>query len=578
MIRTTYIALFIVALWGCKTQEKVAENDKKPIKQQHSKSYNESYFSELFVDASKQKILGNFQLAINLYKQCTEQKPDEPAPYYEIGRLLFENGQFSDGLSFAKMAVDLNGDNFWYRVLYAQLLHQTGDTKGAIKQYEEMLTRFPEKQELYMNLATLYQQDRDYNGVISTLNKLEERIGISEEVSMEKERAYVRLGNVEKAASEVRKLIKAYPEETRYLGVLADLYATNGFDDEAMEVYEEILQQDPNDPFVHLSLADYYKAKGENEKSYEHLVKAFKNERLEVDGKVQILLSYYQLTEVFPELKEQAFELSELLVEVHPHSAKAYTIRGDFLLREDKKEEAKEAFRLAVHYEKNKFPIWSELMLLESELNDLDSLAVHSNEAMELFPNQPLSYLMNGIANFQLKAYKKAAESLEAGKDLVVDDLALKAQFHSTLGDTYHALGEHTKSDGEYKLCLELNPDNVYVLNNYAYYLSQRKENLQKAESMSARTVKLEPKQATFLDTYGWIKFQMGKYEEALKYLLQAVELGAGNSAEVLEHVGDAYFKLNQQDKALEYWKKADKQGQGSDKLKEKIEKATWVE
>ena len=573
-----YILLIVVGLWGCKSQEKIADKKKKPEEEEISKSYSDTKYTHLFIEGNKQKMLGNYQLAINLFKQCTEKNPAEPAAFYEIAQILNESGQYTDGINFAKAAVDLDGSNFWYRALYAEFLHETNDTEGAIDQYESLVEQFPEKRDLYLNLATLYQRNRDYKGVISTLNKLEKRIGIIEEVSMEKHRAYVRLGDVEKAAEEIKKLVKAFPEDTRYLGALADLYATNGYDDEAMKVFEQILEKDPDDPYVQLSLADFYKAKGENEKSYEHLVKAFENPRLEVENKVQILLSYYQLTEVFPELKEQAFELSELLVEKHPESPKAHTIRGDFLLRENKLAEARDEFREAIYREKGKFPIWSQLMLLESELNDLDSLAAHSKQAMDLFPNQPMSYLMNGISNFQLKNYKEAIESLELGKDLVIDDPALKGQFHSTLGDAYHANGQYEESDKEYEQCLKINPDNVYVLNNYAYYLSERKTNLEKAEEMSAKAIKLEPNQATFLDTYGWIKYQMGDYETALEYLNKAVDAGAGNSAVVIEHIGDVYFKLNQPEKALEYWKKAKGLGQGSEHLEEKIEKQTLVE
>lgn len=576
MRKLVYIFILGTALVACKTQQS-ATNTKK-LKKEFSTSFNEAYFSKLFIDACNQKVLGNYQQAVNLFKQCIQENEAESAPYYEIGRILFQSGQYADASGYAMEAVERNPSNFWYGMLYGQSLVKSGKVKDAIAVYEKLIITHPQHEDLYYDLANLYKASRDWNGMIKSLDRLEERIGVTEEISIEKQRAYVRLNDVDKAAAEINKLIEAFPKNTRYLSVLADLYSTNNRDKEAMEVFERILKQDPNDPFVHLSLADYYKAKGENDKSYDHLTKAFRNEHLEVDAKMQILLSYYQITEVFPELKGQAIELADVLVEVHPESAKGHTIRGDFLLRDNKKKEACAAFQKAVALDKSRFPIWSQLILLESELNYRDSLKVHSGQAMELFPNQPLPYLMNGMACLDLKDYETGLKSLKAGSGLVVDNQALESEFNRALGETYHALEKHVESDYHFDQCLKLDPDNELVLNNYAYFLSLRGEKLDKAESMSARSLKLRPNQSTYLDTYGWIKFQQGEYEKALEYLQKAADLGGDKSGEVMEHIGDTYFKLGQKDKALEYWNKARSLGGSSKSLAEKIARKGLVE
>jgi Tfp pilus assembly protein PilF len=71
---------------------------------------------------------------------------------------------------------------------------------------------------------------------------------------------------------------------------------------------------------------------------------------------------------------------------------------------------------------------------------------------------------------------------------------------------------------------LKYNPDNIPVLNNYAYYLSLEQTDLDKAEEMSYRTIKAEPNNATYLDTYAWILFQLGQYNDALFYIRQAID------------------------------------------------------
>ena len=389
--------------------------------------------------------------------------------------------------------------------------------------------------------------------------------------AIQKEKVYVKLGDADKAADEIKNLIKAFPDEFRYYGLLADLYIANDRYDEAFEAYNKILEIDPEDPYVHLSLADYYRNTGDNEKSFEELRIAFKNKNLDIDTKVQILLSYYSITETYPELKEQAFELNKILTKVHPEEAKAYTIYGDFLYREKKLKEAKYNFSKAIKYDNSKFEVWSQLLFIQSELQDFDSILVVSKNALELFPNQPIFYFFYGVGKLQKKEYKEAVEYLDMGKDYVIDNKPLLAQFYANMGDAYNSLEDYVESDKAYDKALELEPSNVYVLNNYSYYLSLRGEKLEKAEEMSALSNKLEPNQANYQDTYAWVLYKRGKYEEALKWLEKALSNGATNNGVILEHLGDVYYKLNDVSKALEYWKQAKDAGDASDQIDKKI-------
>ncbi len=565
------IVIFTALLFfsSCKKTKEVASSTSPQGKELSSRQQAE--FTYMYINASKEKMLGNYETAAAMYKECTKINPKEPAPYYEMANIFSMVGRTDMALPVVQRAVDLDGDNFWYRLLYADCLQKSSNIPEAIKQYQILVDKNPSNYELYFELANLQLYQTDYKGAIDTYNKLEQKVGITEEVSLQKQKAYVRMNDVDKAAAELKKLIKAYPDETRYLGVLADLYLTNEREDEALEILDEILKKDPNDPYTHLSLADYYKAKKENEKSFEHLSIAFESPDLEVDAKVQILLSYYQITEYYPELKEQAFSLSKKLIEVHPENAKSYTVYADFLYREEKLEEARENYRKALELEKDKFPIWGQVLLLDSELNDFKSLVEESDKAMELFPLQPLPYLMSGIGNNQTKNYEKAVESLEAGKDLVLDNPIMASEFYSNMGEAYHNLKMHEKSDAAFDKCLKTNSKNAFVLNNYAYYLSVRGEKLEKALEMSAKSIELEPNLATFLDTYGWVLYKLKRYDESIEWLLKAEQNGGATSGEVLEHIGDAYYQNGNTSKALEYWKKAKAAGGASDLIDKKI-------
>jgi Tfp pilus assembly protein PilF len=201
-----------------------------------------------------------------------------------------------------------------------------------------------------------------------------------------------------------------------------------------------------------------------------------------------------------------------------------------------------------------------------------------SQEAMELFPQLPIFYLFNGIALIQSENYDDAIDILNSGKNLVVDDNQILAQFYSSLGDAYHSTEEHPQSDNAYEMALKLEPNNVIVLNNYAYYLSIRGMELNKAESMAKKANDLSPNVASFQDTYGWVLYKKQNYQNALFWINEAIKNGGGEDPVVYEHLGDVQLKLNNIEEAVEAWKKALKFGGDPDVLNMKIKQNSVLE
>ena len=229
--------------------------------------------------------------------------------------------------------------------------------------------------------------------------------------------------------------------------MLAEVYQAMGQKEKALETYNRILEIDPDNPFIHLSLADYYRSNGEKEKSVVELKKAFNNPELGIETKISILSSYYALIELHPELREQAMEMTELLVKTHPERSRAFAVRGDFLIQEKKYEEARVAYRKAQELGSKEFTVISQILFLDSQLQDWDAMIRDSEEAMNLFPDQPLVYFFNGIANSQKKQFAKAVVSLNAGVKLVVDNKELESNFYASLGDAYQELKDFARSD-----------------------------------------------------------------------------------------------------------------------------------
>lgn len=526
---------------------------------------------EEFMEGARQKIAGNFDKSANHFQKILKMDPRNAAAMYELATILEHQRKDALALSFIKQAISIEPKNEWYRLLYATLYAKNGNFYESAKVYKELSDDFPMKIEYMYELANALLYQNKYKDAIEVYDDIEKKIGVTEDISLQKQKIWLRIGNNEKAVAELKKLIASSPNEPRYYGMLAELYQSLKKTDLAMETFNELKKIDPKNPYVHLSLSNYYRDAGNKEKSFEELQIAFANADLSIDTKVSILLAFYAAINSDSSAKKESFKLCKILVETHPEEAKAYSVYGDFLIADKKISEAREQYLKAISLDKSKFLLWNQLMLIENELRDFEAMHTESKEAIELFPNQPSFYFFNGIAAIQKKLNDEAVKILEAGKDLVFDNNQLLEQFYSTLGDAYNSLKNYPQSDSAYEKALKINPDNIYVLNNYSYYLSLRKENLERAEKMSKRSLDFEPNSPSFLDTYAWILYQMEKYEDAKKWLEKALASGAENNGTILEHFGDVLFKLNNREDALKYWLRAKEAGGGSDLLDKKI-------
>jgi tetratricopeptide (TPR) repeat protein len=532
---------------------------------------------ETYYEASKQKIIGNNDKAIDLYRKCLEQDPTDAAAMYELAGIYTNQGKVSDASPLAEKAAELDPANKWYKILLVDLYQAQGKYSEAGKIINQLIVAEPDNIEYYEDDALNYIYNSDYKNAVKSYDILEQKLGINEDISIQKEKIYIMMGKPDKAIEEIQKLSVAFPDEPRYLEMLAELYMTSGMYDQALEVYNQILKVDPDNPYINISLSDYYRKKGDRAKSLEYLKAGFANPNLDIDSKVSILLAYYSVNEIYNSYKDEAFELATILIQAHPEDPKAYSIYADFLVQDKRYEEARQAFRKVISIDSTKYLVWEQLLFVESELRDNNAMVDESKRALELFPEQPMLYLFAGVASFQLKDFESAAKYFKNGANFVVGDDKMLAQFYSYQGDTYFQLKDHEKSDEAYERVLKIEPDNVLVLNNYAYYLSLRNINLEKAEKMAEKAVELEPDNSSYQDTYGWVLFKLGKYEKAKEWIAKAIDSGE-ESAVVIEHYGDVLWKLDNRKEAVKYWEKAQKAGDGSEFLEKKVQDKTYYE
>ncbi|GIV34912.1 MAG: hypothetical protein KatS3mg031_2447 [Chitinophagales bacterium] len=564
-------------LTGCSASRQLGEGAKEPKEPLQSSgppslSVDKQAAQEAFIDGVKAKLFEDYDEAVRMFQKCLKFDPQSDGAYYELAVIYFRRGEYDQALKNIKEAVRLNPDNKWYLLLYAEVLSYKGLYMEAAAVYEKILKQNPTEVELYFDWAYMLIKANKPEEAIRIYDTYEQQVGLDENVIIQKERLYLRMGKLEKAAAEIRKLINAYPGEPRYYKMLADLYETNNQSEKAAKVYEELLQIDKNNPNALLYLAEMYRIKGDAATATEYLKKAFANPSLHIDVKVRILLPYLQqIMAGNTEKKEEAFTLAQLLIEAHPGEAKAHAIYGDLLYQDKQNEDALAQYLQALELDSSVYEVWQQIFFIYSDLKNYAELEKMTESAMELFPNQPAVYLFNGIAKNSLKKYAEAADVLTTGEAIVVNNPLLKAQMLSTLGEVYNNLGNYARSDSAYEKSLQLDPDNAYTLNNYSYYLSLRGEKLEEALKMSEKSNKLVPDNPSFEDTYAWILYKMGRYEEARQWMEKALHNGGDQNPVILEHYGDILFKLGQTDKAVAYWQKAKALGSDSELIGKKI-------
>ena len=565
-----YVVIFIISLVLFSVTESLyaVQNSKT---ERATSEKNRIRNARLFADAILAKNMGNYKQAEKLYLECLKYDSNDAASMYELGSLYLSLQHLKEAKKYALNASEIDSENIYYKTLLANVFQSEGNFLESIKIFKELVSVHPEKSDYLRQLAYIYIMAKDYNAAIEVLDQLEQKTGITELISIQKQQLYLGLNKTTEAINEIEKLIADYPFETKFYALLAELSIQSNNDEKALWAYKKIAEIDPNDTYVHISLFDFYRKKKNDDKAFDELKLGFANPELDVETKFQVLLSYYTADQIYTTKNKQARELIWIAEKAHPDHPRVMALKADLLYRTREFEEARILLKKIVKIDDTQYSWFELLLIVESELRNFEAMASEGEKAIKLFPDQALPYLISGLGNIQLKEFKKAEVYFKGGLKHSKENAGLTAQFYSYLGDTYHELNEIKKSDEAYDNALKFDSVNSLVLNNYAYYLAIRGDKLAKADKMSKKAVELDPENSSNIDTRAWVLYKMGKYAEAAEWIEKAYVIDKGENGELLEHYGDILFKLGDKRKALRFWKKAKELGQKSDLLEKKI-------
>ncbi len=518
----------------------------------------------LYTDGVKYVILEDYPKALERLLKAYTLVPENAAVNYKLAEANLLSGNLRDATGYAEAAVKLDTKNPYYYLLLAQAQASQKQYEAATATYASLVSEVPNSGSYLFQLADLYLAQNKLPEALATLDKAQTQFGNADEISFKKQQIYLRQNNLPLALKEGENLIAANPTEPRYVLAQAEMYAANNRLPDAIRVADQALRLDPGNPAAHLILADVYRQQNQPTEVEKQLRLAFDSPALEIDQEVRILVGYIkQLPD--PKVTPLALDLAAATVRNHPRDAKAYSVAADVQMQTGRKKEARNTYLKALKYDKTKYQLWQQVVVLDAELNQTDSLLVHSDQALELFPNQAPLWFYNGVGHLLKKQPQQAAQALEHGRRLAAGSVEQQSQFDSQLGDVYQELKEYAKSDAAYDAVLTTDPNNYAVLNNYSYYLSLRGEKLDKAKEMAGRAVTKFPDNDTYLDTYAWVLYKQKDYAGARQNLEKASK--TTKDASILEHYGDVLWQLGDHAGAVAAWQRARKAGPGASPL-----------
>jgi tetratricopeptide (TPR) repeat protein len=539
-------------------------------------SESQVMLQQIFIEANREKLLGNYDKAITRYNDVMKEDPRNHAAAYELARIYDLRSDWDEAVRYLKIAVDNDADNEWYQKLLADVYQKAGRNKEAASVYETLVQKAPGNEYYYYKWAFFLVKAGDVNRAIQVYENLEARTGINEEIARRKHALFIGTGDTKKATAELVRLVDAFPKNTSYRHLLAGYYEQLGDRNSAMQVYRDILAISPSDPKANLAIAGADVKESDDNEYLASLKPAFEQADVEIDLKMGKLLPI--ITKVVqtgsPTLADAALELTDILERVHPTQAKVFAAAGDLLYHSGRHSNALVKYQRTLQLDKSVYLVWEQLMRIHLESRDFTSLARISEQAIDLFPNKAFVYYMNGLAARKNGQMNEAADVLDQAFLMAANDNNLKLDILVQLGLAHYALLNYEEGDNAFEAALKINPQSAQVLSLYSICLAGRADKLGKAATLAKSAQEIAPNQSLTQHAQGWVLFQQKSYAEARQWLDKALP-GAPNDPMLLEHYGDLLFQQNDTSGALQYWIKSRDSGNRTDSLDKKIKLVT---
>lgn len=519
-------------------------------------SAQQTKFDYIFQEALRQKLANKYDAAIDLFDYCHQLDPNSGAVLYELSELYRYVKNDTLAIRALERASQLYPKNYWYKNKLVSLYVENRRMDEALKNVEEMARLFPEKSEILMMLLQLYESKNDYANMVKVIDKIEVKEGKSEHWSMEKFRLFLQMNDEKRAFEEMENLADEYPNDLRYQVVIGDLYLDAGKKEDALKQFKMVEEQDPTNMTLLLSMANLYHQEGDTARYQEYVTRLLTHK--EVDDATRVRMLSVLVHENLATDADSTWLLSlfDKVLQQPQENADILELKARYMVTKKMPvAELKPVLYQILDIDPEHDMARQLLLDYAIEENDSQGIVDICKPAVEYNMDAPVFYFYLGVAYFQMEEKEKAVDALRSGLAHVENEqneenrMNIRVNSYALLGDVYHQLGQDDMAFQAYDSCLVYKRNDAHVLNNYAYYLSLKKKDLQRAEEMSRLSNELEPDNSNYLDTYAWVLFQQKRYDEAKQYMDKVVELMERDGEEISDDVADHIKKINKKAK-----------------------------
>ena len=517
-------------------------------------------YDALFLEAMMQRQKGNNDAAFDLLKRCTELNPEAAEAYYFLAQYYQLLKKDSLAQQYNEKALALEPDNATFLETMAHTYIGRQEFDKAITVVEQLYDQDKSREELLEMLFELYQQTSNHEKAIETLNRIEAAEGKSERISYAKSDIYTQQGNKQAAIAEMKALADKYPNDLNYKGMYADMLLRNDEEQQALAIYQQILAEEPENVRAQVSLRSFYRLQGENEKVDSITERILLNNNTTTDQRIYLMRQMVADSERLGGDSTQILAMFHKMLAQPQRNEDIATLCAAYMdLKKMPRDTVRAMLQTVLSIAPDNAAARLQLVSFAWDRKDHAEVISLCQDARQYNPEEMAFYYYQGMAYYQQDNKDKALEAFQNGIGVITQESnpAIVSDFYAVMGDLLHQKGLAREAFEAYDSCLQWKDDNIMCLNNYAYYLSELGEQLEKAEQMSYKTVKAEPKNATYLDTYAWILFMQKRYSEAKIYIDQALQNDTDSNDVITEHAGDIYIQNNDVERAVELWQQA---------------------
>ncbi len=539
------------------------------------------HYNYFFLEGICQQEKGNLSAAFDLFNRALELNPKAAETYYALAGYYFQLKDTTTTREYFAKAAELDPENPNYQERLGQIYATQRNYKKAITAYESLYCVSKTRTDVLQMLLQLYALENNHKMMIDVLNRLEVLNGASEQLSLSKMQIYEQMGDKKKEYEELKALVDNHPLELNYKVMLGNWLLKKGKKKEALNIYKAVLKEDPDYSPAKLSLLDYYEEINDNPAVDALVSELLRSPKTEVDTKVVIIRQAINNNQASG-IKEydKIFHLFSEALSTPQQTATIYMLKAAFMnLIKMPSDSLNSVYQKALLVEPDNTAARINLIQNIWAKQDFDRIIELCKPALQYNPEEMAFYYFQGFAQYQKHQNDAALATFKKGVSQIKSDSNpdIVSDFYAIMGDILHEKGLDTEAFAAYDSCLHWKPDNYPALNNYAYYLSLQNKDLSRAEQMSYKTVKADPKNSTYLDTYAWILFQEKRYEEAKIYMDQAIMNDQTPDKTVLEHAGDIHYMAGDIDKAVDFWRRSLEKGNTSGVLKQKLQTRKYI-